>query len=197
MRSDPSRFAPGFADGWCAAAQRRESPHFDARPPHMPIDLIVVHAISLPPGRFGGAQIDALFRGCLDTGADPALSDLAGLRVSAHFLVRRDGELLQYVSCAQRAWHAGASSHRGRTRCNDFSVGIELEGSDHVPFEPAQYATLARLLPALCREYPIRDIVGHCDIAPQRKTDPGPHFDWAALRRIDGLSPALFAAHPG
>ncbi|OIQ83773.1 1,6-anhydro-N-acetylmuramyl-L-alanine amidase AmpD [mine drainage metagenome] len=196
MRSEAPHGAPRFDDGWYAAAQRRDSPHFDARPPGSSIDLIVVHAISLPPGRFGGPQIDALFRGCLDTTADPALADLAGLRVSAHFLVRRDGELLQYVSCAQRAWHAGVSSHRGRTRCNDFSVGIELEGSDHEAFEPAQYETLARLLPALCRSYPIRDIVGHCDIAPQRKTDPGPHFDWAALRRIDGLPPALFDAHP-
>ena len=186
-----------FDDGWCTAAQRRDSPHFDERPAGSSIDLIVVHAISLPAGRFGGPCIDALFRGCLDTTADPALADLAGLRVSAHFLIRRDGELLQYVSCAQRAWHAGVSSHRGRTRCNDFSVGIELEGSDHVPFEPAQYATLAQLLPALCRAYPIRDIVGHCDIAPQRKTDPGPYFDWSALRRIDGLPPALFSSHPG
>ena len=190
------RAEAGFDDGWYPAARRRESPHFDARPDGCAIDLIVMHAISLPAGRFGGPYIDALFLGRLDTGAEPSLADLAGLRVSAHFLVRRDGELLQYVSCAQRAWHAGVSNHRGRARCNDFSVGIELEGSDHQAFEPAQYATLARLLPARCRAYPIRAIVGHSDIAPQRKTDPGPYFDWAALRRIDGLPPTLFIAHP-
>ncbi len=191
MRADAD-----FDDGWYAPAQRRDSPHFDARPPGCSIDLIVMHAISLPAGQFGGRYIDDLFLGRLDTAADPALADLAGLRVSAHFLVRRDGALAQYVSCAQRAWHAGVSSHHGRTRCNDFSIGIELEGSDHEAFEAAQYATLARLLPALCRAYPIRDIVGHSDIAPQRKTDPGPCFDWAALRRIDELPPALFGAHP-
>ena len=190
MRTDA-----GFDDGWYAAAQRRDSPHFDARPPGCSIDLIVVHAISLPAGQFGGPFIDDLFLGRLDADAEPSLADLVGLRVSAHFLVRRDGTLWQYVSCAQRAWHAGVSNHRGRTRCNDFSIGIELEGSDHQAFEAAQYVTLAQLLPALCRAYPIHEIVGHSDIAPQRKTDPGPYFDWAALRRIDELPPTLFVAH--
>ena len=188
---------PLFRQGWYRYAGHRPSPHCDARPEGMRVDLLVLHNISLPAGEFGSACVDALFLGVLDTQARPEFAALQGLRVSSHFFIRRDGGLLQYVSCDQRAWHAGASSFQGRSRCNDFSIGIELEGSDHVPFEPAQYATLARLLPALCREYPIRDIVGHCDIAPQRKTAPGPHFDWAALRRIDGLPPALFAAHPG
>ena len=187
---------PAFTDGWWRHAQRRDSPHCDARPPGCAIDLIVLHNISLPAGQFGTPYIDALFRGCLDTTADPSFADLAGLRVSAHFLLRRDGRTVQYVSCAQRAWHAGASSHRGRARCNDFSIGIELEGSDDCPFEPAQYDTLARLLGALCAHYPIADIVGHSDVAPQRKTDPGPCFDWRALRRIGALPRALFDAHP-
>ena len=140
------RAEPAFRSGWWRDALRRDSPHCDARPSGCAIDLVVLHNISLPPGRFGGPFIDALFLGCLDTGADQAFAGLAGLRVSAHFLVRREGQVVQYVSCAQRAWHAGASTHRGRTRCNDFSVGIELEGSDHEAFEPAQYETLARLL---------------------------------------------------
>ncbi len=190
------RAEPAFRSGWWRDALRRDSPHCDARPSGCAIDLVVLHNISLPPGRFGGPFIDALFLGCLDTGADQAFAGLAGLRVSAHFLVRREGQVVQYVSCAQRAWHAGASTHRGRTRCNDSSIGIELEGSDHCAFEAVQYTALARLLPALCAAYPIADVVGHSDIAPQRKTDPGPHFDWHALRSLSGLPAALFSAHP-
>ncbi len=190
------RAEPEFALGWWRDALRRDSPHADARPAGRAIDLVVLHNISLPPGRFGGPFIDALFLGRLDPDADPAFADLAGLRVSAHFLVRREGEVVQYVSCARRAWHAGVSEHRGRARCNDFSIGIELEGSDHCAFEAAQYAALARLLPALCAAYPIGEVVGHSDIAPQRKSDPGPHFDWTALRRLSGLPATLFGAHP-
>ena len=149
----------------------------------MAIDLIVVHAISLPPGEFGGTGIQDLFLNRLDPTLHPYYAGIAGLRVSAHFLVRRDGELVQFVPCAKRAWHAGASNWRGRTGCNDFSIGIELEGSDDSAFEDAQYAVLATLTMQLKASYQIQDIVGHCDIAPERKTDPGPHFDWSRYRR--------------
>lgn len=144
-------------------------------------DLIVVHGISLPAGEFGGPWIDALFTNTLDPAAHPAFADLAGLRVSAHVLIRRNGELVQYVPFTRRAWHAGASSHCGRDCCNDFSVGIELEGTDSVPYEPVQYAVLARLVRALREWAPslaAAPVVGHSDVAPGRKTDPGPAFDW-------------------
>jgi AmpD protein len=171
------------ADGFAAGARFIASPNCDARPPGSAIELIVVHAISLPPGEFGGEGVIELFTNRLDPGAHPYYAGIAGLRVSAHFFVRRDGALIQFVPCALRAWHAGASSWRGRARCNDFSVGIELEGTDEAPFEEAQYATLAALTRALAARYPVADIVGHSDIAPGRKTDPGPHFDWARCRR--------------
>jgi AmpD protein len=160
------------------------SPNADERPPGTRIELIVVHAISLPPGKFGGPAIEALFLNTLDTAAHPYFSTLEGLRVSAHFLIRRSGHLMQFVPCVRRAWHAGVSQWRGRSACNDFSVGIELEGSDDQPFEPAQYSTLANLARALERAYPIVDIAGHSDVAPGRKTDPGPCFDWTHFRTL-------------
>ena len=155
------------------------SPNCDERPPGTAVDLLVVHAISLPPGEFGGPAIEALFTNTLDPGGHPYFAGIADLRVSAHFLVRRDGDVIQFVPCAKRAWHAGASRWRGRERCNDFSIGIELEGSDDVPFEPAQYGTLAHLTDSLAAAYPLSHVAGHSDVAPGRKTDPGPCFDWA------------------
>lgn len=145
--------------------------------------LVVVHGISLPPGRFRGDAVERLFTNRLDTGAHPSFAAIAHLRVSAHFLVRRDGRVLQFVACSERAWHAGASSWRERERCNDYSVGIELEGTDEQPYTRAQYGTLGRLLKALYRRYPIEDVAGHSDIAPGRKTDPGARFDWSRVRR--------------
>lgn len=158
------------------------SPNCDDRPADVAIDLLVIHAISLPPGEFGGGAIEALFLNQLNPVQHPYYSGIAGLRVSAHFLVRRNGTLVQFVPCIKRAWHAGASSWRGRSRCNDFSVGIELEGSDDLPFETPQYHAVAKLTRALAITYPISEIVGHSDIAPGRKTDPGPYFDWLRFR---------------
>lgn len=166
------------AAGWLTAARRLPSPNCDPRPDGEAITLVVIHSISLPPGEFGGPGVEALFTNQLDPTTHPYYETLRDLRVSAHFFIRRNGELVQFVPCSQRAWHAGASSWRGRARCNDFSIGIELEGSDAVPFTDAQYAALNRLLAVLCAAYPIADVVGHADIAPGRKTDPGPHFDW-------------------
>lgn len=157
------------------------SPNCDARPADANIELVVIHAISLPPDEFGGQGIIQLFTNCLDSDAHPYYATIHGLRVSAHFLVRRDGELLQFVSCSQRAWHAGVSSWRGRGACNDFSLGIELEGCDGIAFTDSQYATLNHLLEELHARYPIVDVVGHSDVAPGRKTDPGPCFDWSRL----------------
>lgn len=169
------------ADGWLPGVRRILSPNCDERPPHMPVDLIVVHAVSLPPGEFGGDAIERLFTNTLDPALHPYYRLIHGLQVSAHFLIRRDGAVVQFVSCERRAWHAGASQWRARERCNDFSIGIELEGCDTLPFEAAQYERLATLIVAVERRYPIADIVGHADIAPGRKTDPGPHFDWPRL----------------
>ena len=166
------------AAGWLSGVRRIRSPNCDARPPATAIDLLVIHNISLPPDEFGGSGVADLFTNRLDTGAHPYYAQLAGLKVSAHFFIRRTGEIIQFVPCARRAWHAGVSGWRERERCNDFSVGIELEGSDRTEFSDAQYASLVRLTRRLRRAYPIRDIVGHSDIAPGRKTDPGPHFDW-------------------
>ena len=167
------------ANGWLSGVCRIASPNCDARPHGTAIGLLVIHNISLPPGEFGGAAIAQLFTNTLDTELHPYYAQLKGVRVSAHFLIRRNGEIIQFVPCCKRAWHAGASSWQGRTGCNDFSIGVELEGSDHVPFNGPQYAALTRLTRLLQRAYPIRDIVGHADIAPGRKTDPGPYFDWS------------------
>lgn len=169
-------------DGWLESARRIESPNCDDRPEGMAVDLVVIHNISLPPGRFGGEGIVELFTNRLDPAADPYYETIKDLRVSAHFLIRRDGEIVQFVSCDQRAWHAGQSSWNGRERCNDFSIGIELEGTDDLPFTAAQYDRLNKLVPALRARYPIAGVTGHSDIAPDRKTDPGPCFEWERIR---------------
>jgi AmpD protein len=168
-------------------AKRVRSPNQDARPAGAPIDLLVVHGISLPPGRFGGPHIERLFTNRLDPEAHPFFATIAGLEVSSHLLVRRDGAVVQFVPFGARAWHAGASEFAGRARCNDFSIGIELEGTDAAPYTARQYARLAQLARLLMRAYPgitWRRIVGHSDIAPGRKTDPGPSFDWRRLRAL-------------
>ena len=158
-----------------------DSPNHDERPPGTEISLALLHSISLPPGEYGGDGIERLFTNRLDPHAHPYFAEVHAMRVSAHYLVRRDGELMRFVLPERRAWHAGASSWRGRSRCNDFSTGIELEGCDAAAFEDAQYHSLAGLLRMLCARYPIRDIAGHSDVAPGRKTDPGQQFDWARL----------------
>jgi AmpD protein len=180
-------------DGWLEGAVRRRSPNQDARPDPADVSLLVVHGISLPPGEFGGPWIDALFTNRLDLAAHPYFARLGDLRVSAHLLIRRDGGMVQYVPFGARAWHAGESRFAGRERCNDYSVGVELEGADEVPYTDAQYAALAAVARALMRAYPaiVPDrIAGHSDVAPGRKTDPGPAFDWARLRAsIAGPAP--------
>lgn len=173
--------------GWLNGAQRIESPNCDERPPGMAAELIVIHGISLPPDEFGGPWIDRLFCNTLPPDAHPYFAGVAGAKVSAHLLIRRDGAIAQFVSFNKRAWHAGVSSYRGRSACNDFSIGIELEGTDTVPYEGAQYISLARAVGALCAAYPTlstEHIVGHSDIAPGRKTDPGPSFDWPRARTL-------------
>jgi N-acetyl-anhydromuramoyl-L-alanine amidase len=160
------------------------SPNWDLRPAGEAVSLLVIHNISLPPGEFGGDGIIRLFTNTLDCGAHPYYETLRGVRVSSHLLIRRAGELIQFVPCACRAWHAGASSWKGRERCNDFSLGVELEGADDVPYTDVQYRRLAEVTSVLKRLYPIGDIVGHADIAPGRKTDPGPAFDWARYREL-------------
>lgn len=168
-------------DGWLPGATRVPSPNCDARPDAGDISLVVVHAISLPPEMFGGPGVVELFTNALDPAEHPYYAQIQGLRVSAHFFVRRDGAVIQFVPTTARAWHAGVSQWAGRERCNDFSVGIELEGSDLQGFEPVQMARLAALVQALTRRHPIVDIAGHSDIAPGRKTDPGPYFEWDDL----------------
>jgi len=176
------------ADGLASIATWIASPNCDDRPHATTISLVVVHGISLPPGEFGGDGVVRLFTNTLDPMAHAYFATIAERRVSAHFFIRRDGTLVQFVACAQRAWHAGASSWRGRAQCNDFSIGIELEGTDDVRYTAAQYQALTRLIRALRRRYPIEAIVGHSDIAPGRKTDPGSAFDWSRLHRsVAGL----------
>jgi N-acetyl-anhydromuramoyl-L-alanine amidase len=170
------------ARGIHAEAAWRPSPHHDSRPDAGDISLIVIHGISLPPGEFGGPHIDQLFMGTLDPAAHPYFKEIEGLRVSSHFVIRRDGALVQYVACHERAWHAGASSWKGRERCNDYSIGIELEGADDVPYAEPQYDTLIDLVRALAGRYGPLDLAGHSDIAPGRKTDPGRWFDWERVR---------------
>lgn len=165
-------------DGWCRGLPRVACTNFDQRPDGSAISLLVIHNISLPPGEFGGSYIQDLFANRLDVNAHPYFAQLRDLRVSAHFLIRRDGRALQFVSTLARAWHAGQSYFDGRERCNDFSVGIELEGTDSSDFCDAQYQTLAELSHALCIRHPLVAVRGHEHIAPGRKTDPGPHFDW-------------------
>ena len=167
--------------GRLPAASFIASPNHDERPDGSAITMAVIHNISLPPGQYGSHDVAALFTNTLDPAAHPYFASIHQNRVSAHFFIRRDGELIQFVPCLRRAWHAGISFWQGRERCNDFSVGIELEGCDTEAFEDAQYAVLNRLLTALKQSYPISDIVGHSDIAPGRKTDPGPCFDWSKI----------------
>jgi AmpD protein len=174
--------APFDADGWWADARQRPSPNCDARPDGSAIELIVLHNISLPPGVFDGDAVIDLFLNRLDWDAHPYYQSIRDIKVSAHFLIRRDGEVIQFVPCSLRAWHAGVSSWCERERCNDFSIGIELEGTDDQPFTDAQYAILLPLLAALKQRYPIKAVVGHSDIAPGRKTDPGACFDWERVR---------------
>jgi N-acetyl-anhydromuramoyl-L-alanine amidase len=167
--------------GWLSGARAVASPNCDSRPEDMDICLVVIHNISLPPGEFGGPGVEQLFTNRLDPMAHPYYAGLRDLKVSAHFFIRRDGELVQFVPCGMRAWHAGASTWQGRARCNDFSIGIELEGTDDIPFTDRQYAVLNEVLGVLRRAYPIQGVTGHSDIAPGRKTDPGPCFDWSRV----------------
>lgn len=166
------------AAGYLENARFIPSPNYDERPPTCAISLLVIHNISLPPDEFGGNGVIELFTNQLDPATHAYYQSLRDLKVSAHFFIRRNGEIIQFVPCTLRAWHAGISCWQGRNRCNDYSIGIELEGSDTLPFEPIQYDKLIALTSALLTAYPIRDIVGHADIAPNRKTDPGPYFDW-------------------
>ena len=168
-------------EGWAAGVRRVESPNCDDRPAGTEISLLVVHSISLPPGEYGGDSIERLFTNRLDPDAHPYFREIAGMKVSAHFLIRRDGRLIQFVPVYRRAWHAGASSWRGRAACNDFSVGVELEGTDEGAFEDAQYRALEALIARLRSALPLRDIAAHSDVAPGRKTDPGPGFAWARV----------------
>ena len=168
--------------GWCPQAEHYPSPNCDVRPANTPISLLVIHNISLPPGQFGGPWITDLFLNRLNCDAHPYFDQLRTLRVSAHFLIRRQGELVQYVATTDRAWHAGVSAFGGRDRCNDFSIGVEMEGTDETPFTAPQYRALALLTTALQRRHPVTDVTGHEHIAPSRKTDPGPSFDWHIYR---------------
>ena len=169
------------ADGWLPGVRRVASPNCDARPEGEQASLLVVHSISLPPGEYGGDAIERLFTNRLDPAAHPYFEKISSLRVSSHFLVRRDGALVQFVPVHLRAWHAGVSSWRGRERCNDFSIGVELEGTEDAAFEPAQYLALRELVHRLRAALPLRDVAAHSDVAPGRKTDPGARFDWAHL----------------
>ncbi len=175
------------SNGLVKEARQQPSPNFDLRPDETDISLLVIHGISLPPGEFGGDFIDQLFCNQLDASAHPYFREIAGLKVSSHFLIRRDGELVQYVPIHRRAWHAGVSRYKGREKCNDFSIGIELEGEDSTPYTEIQYQVLSDLIHILLETYPgldISDITGHSDIAPGRKTDPGPAFDWEKLDKL-------------
>ena len=185
----PAEIDIDVVSGLITDARQVPSCNCDARPGSAEPDLIVLHGISLPPGEFGGPEIEALFTNCLDWDAHPYFADIRGLEVSAHLLIRRDGELVQFVPLTMRAWHAGESSFCGRPACNDFSIGIELEGADETPYDERQYAVLECVLRGLMAAYSgisVREIAAHSDISPGRKTDPGPAFDW--LRLYDGLS---------
>lgn len=185
-----------WRDGWLLDARVSPSPFYNARPLGE-VSLLVIHNISLPAGQFGLPYIEQLFNGCLDCSVDASFADLRGLEVSAHFLIRRDGELVQFVSCDERAWHAGVSQFDGRSGCNDFAVGVELEGADTTPFTDAQYQQLVLLTSKLMAAYPqisLERIVGHSEIAPGRKTDPGPAFDWP--RYLQAVAASLKSAPP-
>lgn len=193
MAPTASEARMGWSAGWHPTAKRCESPNFGARPPETLIDLIVVHSISLPPGQYGGSAVADLFCNRLDWSAHPYFRQIEGLQVSAHFYIRRDGTLWQFVSCDDRAWHAGSSMFCGRANCNDYSIGVEMEGLEGERFMAAQYQALAELCAALRSVYPIAHIAGHSDVAPGRKFDPGPGFDWANLQRLVGWPRSRFA----
>ncbi|MAT94688.1 MAG: 1,6-anhydro-N-acetylmuramyl-L-alanine amidase AmpD [Halioglobus sp.] len=185
MSAHPDTFT--VEQGWLRPARRAVSPNREPRPPGCAPELLVIHNISLPPGQFGGDCIERFFTNCLDWDEHPFFAEIRGLCVSAHLLLRRDGEAVQFVSFDERAWHAGQSCYAGRDNCNDFSIGVELEGTDDDPYTDAQYAALAAVTAALLAHYPgmdARRIAGHSDIAPGRKTDPGPSFDWARYREL-------------
>jgi N-acetyl-anhydromuramyl-L-alanine amidase AmpD len=185
-----------WQSGWLREAKQLASPNFGPRPAGTVVNLVVVHSISLPPGQYGGSQIQALFTNQLDWDVHPYFQTIRGLQVSAHFLIARDGALWQFVSCDDRAWHAGASLFQGRENCNDFSIGIELEGLEGDRFEPVQYATLSQLCVHLRQHYPISAVVGHEHIAPGRKQDPGSGFDWYALAQSVAWNPHFFPFLP-
>ncbi|MEO7056227.1 MAG: 1,6-anhydro-N-acetylmuramyl-L-alanine amidase AmpD [Caldimonas sp.] len=180
--------------GWLDIARRCPSPNFGPRPDQMNVDLVVVHSISLPPGEYGGDEVERLFTNRLDWRSHPYFETIRGATVSAHFLIRRCGEPVQFVSCDERAWHAGASAWRGRENCNDFSIGIELEGLEGEGFEEIQYGSLAALLGAVIERYPLSSVAGHEHVAPGRKGDPGRGFDWVRMHRLMPESTNLFAA---
>lgn len=181
-----------WQDGWYRMARRVDSPNFGPRPAQVCIDLVVIHSISLPPGVYGGPEVEQLFTNRLDPSAHPYFEQLRGLEVSAHFFIRRTGEIVQFVSTHERAWHAGQSSYRGRAQCNDDSIGIELEGLEGQTFEQAQYLQLAMLCRDLAALHPVQHLAGHEHVAPGRKQDPGPGFDWRLLRALSGFSPQCF-----
>ena len=178
--------ASRWVAGWLRRARRCESPNFGLRPPGIGIDLVVIHSIGLPPGEYGTDAIERLFTNRLDCDAHPYYEQLRGLEVSAHFVVRRDGELLQFVSCDRRAWHAGTSQWRGRPDCNDFSIGVELEGLEGTSFAPAQYLALGRLMQDIAEAHGAVSVAGHEHVAPGRKHDPGSEFDWPLLIALLG-----------
>lgn len=187
-RSEVAPAAPLWQGGWYRCARVLSSPNFGLRPEQANIDLIVVHSISLPPGEYGNHNVQRLFTNQLDWDEHPYFQSIRGLQVSAHFFISRSGELWQFVSCDARAWHAGQSSYRGRSNCNDDSIGIELEGLEGNSFEFAQYETLSSLCSALMAHYPVAHVAGHEHVAPGRKEDPGPGFDWPLLQRSLAVS---------
>jgi AmpD protein len=191
----PNPTPPLWQDGWYGFARRLASPNFGPRPPDVAPELIVIHSISLPPGDYGTGQVQRLFTNQLDWEAHDYFRSIRGLKVSSHFFITRDGQLWQFVSCNDRAWHAGESSYCGKNNCNDHSVGIELEGLEGLFFEHAQYETLSSLSAALFQAYPIAHVAGHEHIASGRKHDPGAGFNWPLLRRSLGLEPANFPAN--
>jgi len=194
MPKADSASSPLWSDGWYRFARKLPSPNFGPRPDRAQIDLVVLHSISLPPGSYGGTAIQELFTNRLDWNQHPYFKTIEGLQVSAHFLIQRGGEIWQFVSCNDRAWHAGISHYRGRDNCNDDSIGIELEGLEGGTFTPQQYESLQALGPALIQQYPIEHIAGHEHIAPGRKADPGTGFDWPLLQQTWGLGPQCFPA---
>lgn len=185
---------PVWHQGWYRFAHAVASPNFGPRPADTEIDLVVIHSISLPPGVYGGQQVQALFTNALQTSEHPYFETLRDLKVSSHFYIRRGGELLQFVSCDDRAWHAGVSTHAGRSQCNDFSIGIELEGIEGDRFTQEQYESLTALLPMIAQQYPIQHVAGHEHIAPDRKKDPGKGFSWRFLQQSLGWPDRFFNA---